>query len=205
MQRTQELQCRSSSKSTDCRESFVSFPYRVAHILASHSHIIPWMLPEKPVTVQISDSHGPGKNESPHAPVTQVPPTPISLHADLRHLFGSTGNGWRNQAAEGVRVGMERDSRKEKKKFGVFSPLVSFAGQISSLHSFTDHGSKHFFLYSQSSCFWPNIRTLARKSWNRQGQFISGYCSTSIRWYFPKMLWFPSVFDSAVKLRPTFM
>lgn len=49
-----ELQCRSSSKSVNCRDSSVSFPYRVGHI-------IPWVLPKKPVTVRISDSHGPGK------------------------------------------------------------------------------------------------------------------------------------------------
>lgn len=160
MWRTQQIQCRSSSKSFYCRESFVSFPYRVGHILASHSHIILWMLPNKPVTVQISDSHGPGNNESPHAPVTQVTPTPpISLHADQRHLFGSTGKGWKNQAGEGVRAGVGRDSRKKKRKFGVFS-LVSFAGQLSNY--FIDHSSKHFFLYSQSSCFWLSIRTLAR-------------------------------------------
>lgn len=42
-------------------ESSVSFPYRVDPILASHSHIIPWVLPKKLVTLQISDSHGPGK------------------------------------------------------------------------------------------------------------------------------------------------
>lgn len=48
-----ELQCKSSSKSVNCRDSSVSFPYRVGHI-------IPWVLPKKPVTVQISDSHGPG-------------------------------------------------------------------------------------------------------------------------------------------------
>lgn len=61
--------------------------------------------------------------------MTEVTPTPpISLCADLRQLFGSTENEWGNQAAEGVRAGVERDRRKKKKKSDVVTFLVSFAG-----------------------------------------------------------------------------
>lgn len=42
-------------------ETALSFPYRVGPILALHSHVIPWALPKKPVTIQISDCHGPRK------------------------------------------------------------------------------------------------------------------------------------------------
>lgn len=125
------------------------------------------------------------------SPVTEVITTPsVSLRADLRPLSGSAG-GETKLLRESGQEGGERE-KSWNLVFSFAASLMSFAGQISYLHSFTHHGSRYFFLYSQCS-FSAQHQDSCQWLWGREGQFISIYCSTSISWCFPNMLWFSIV------------
>jgi len=86
------------------------------------------------------------------SPVTEITTTlSILSHVDLRQLSGSTENWGETKL---LRESGQEQGETEKNGNLVFSfaaSLMLFAGQISCLHSFTDHGSRYFFLYGQCS------------------------------------------------------
>lgn len=188
MRRTQELQCRSSSKSVNCRDSSVSFPYRVGPILVSHSHVIPWALPKKPVTIQISDCHGPGKMRH-HMLLWQRWPQHHQYHCVL--IWGSclAALGMSGETKLLRESGQEWRETEGKKKRNLMMSLfwchlqgeypVCILLQTMVVNTFSLQSKLLLLAQHQDSC---------QKLWDRQGQLISGYWSTSIRWCFPNML-----------------
>ena len=119
MRRIQELQCRSSSSSVNCRDSSVAFPHTVVpsqlHAPVSFHGCCQRNQPQFKLVIPMALE----AQVATCSPVTEVTTTPsVSLHADLRQLSSSAGNWRRNQAAEGVRAGGRRD--RKNLKFGVF-------------------------------------------------------------------------------------